>query len=334
MALQVPYLYLSGNGIPANVIPLIGDRGIGPTSSDVEDGELALLLIDGSGLPVPNVPVLFQVVGGGGRIQNADPVTNQYGIATAEAITGANPGANTFAATVAGMTVRFFDIALIPPAISPDGIVNAATHQVGPGIAPGSYISIYGTNLATGDRGLSTAYLPVAINSTSVSFDVPEAGLSVAGRLIYVSPYQVNVQVPWELQGQTSAQVKVSIGPVSGVVSTVPVAAANPGLFAPPPGATFIRGKIASLFATGLGAVQNEPNDGEACADAPCSTLVLPVVTVAGIPAQVEFAGLSGGYPGLNQINFVVPPDAPSGPQPATVSVSGITSNTVVLPLQ
>jgi uncharacterized protein (TIGR03437 family) len=334
VALQVPYLYLSGNGIPANVIPLLGDGGTGPTSSDVEDGELALLVIDGAGLPVPNLPVSFQVAAGGGQIQNADPVTNQYGIATADAIAGANPGANTFAATVAGMTVRFFDIALAPPATSPDGIVNAATHQVGPGIAPGSYISIYGTNLATGDRGLSTAYLPVAINNTSVSFDVPEAGLSVAGRLIYVSPSQVNVQVPWELQGQTSAQVKVSIGPVSGVVSTVPVAEANPGLFVPSVSATFVRGQIATLFATGLGAVQNEPNDGEACANEPCSTLVLPVVTVAGIPANVQFSGLSGGYPGLNQINFVVPGDAPPGPQPATVSVNGITSNTVMLPLQ
>ena len=58
----------------------------------------------------------------------------------------------------------------------------------------------------------------------NVSFDVPSANLSYPGRIVYVSPTQINVQVPWELQGQTSAQVKVIIDQfVFGNVVTVPL---------------------------------------------------------------------------------------------------------------
>ena len=57
----------------------------------------------------------------------------------------------------------------------------------------------------------TTSILPLAIDYVNVSFDVPSAGISVPGHLTYVSPTLVNVQVPWELAGQSSAQVKVTI---------------------------------------------------------------------------------------------------------------------------
>jgi len=41
----------------------------------------------------------------------------------------------------------------------------------------------------------------------------------------------VNVQVPWELRGQTSALVKVSIGKISIEVYTLPLAEYSPGIF-------------------------------------------------------------------------------------------------------
>ena len=61
--------------------------------------------------------------------------------------------------------------------------------------------------------------------------EVPDDS-SFPGRFVFVSPGQINVQVPWELQGYTSAQVKVTIdGFIFGNVVTVPVADATPAFF-------------------------------------------------------------------------------------------------------
>ena len=59
-----------------------------------------------------------------------------------------------------------------------------------------------------------------------MSFDVPSAGISVPGHLTFGSSGQVNVQVPWELQGQSSVKVKESIddGFFLGNVVDVPLA--------------------------------------------------------------------------------------------------------------
>jgi len=45
-----------------------------------------------------------------------------------------------------------------------------------------------------------------------VSFDAPSANISAPGQMVYVSPTQVNVQVPWELQGVNGpVQMKVTL---------------------------------------------------------------------------------------------------------------------------
>src|SRR5207237_1009991 len=81
------------------------------------------------------------------------------------------------------------------------GIVNAGSHVAGKGVAPGSYVEIYGSGLSEAARVASTPYLPVALAGVSVSFDAP--GISVPGHVYFVTPGQVDVQIPWELEGQT-----------------------------------------------------------------------------------------------------------------------------------
>ena len=125
---------------------------MGLVGQEVPDGMLALQVIDQYGLPVPGVPVTFGVSRGGGQILNSDPATNQYGIATAQAITGSSQAVNIFTAMVAGMSLQFVDQGFAQPAISDSGVVNSASFQPGPGIAPGSYVSIFGANLAPGAR--------------------------------------------------------------------------------------------------------------------------------------------------------------------------------------
>src|SRR5262249_24982726 len=125
---------------------------------------------------------------------------------------------------------QFQLLAGAPPILAPGGLVNGASFQATP-VAPGSYLTITGQDLAKVTAGYVTTNLPLAIAATSVSFDVPSAGISVPGHLSYVSPGQINVQVPWELQGQSSAQVKVITTNIASLLATVPLADYGPAAF-------------------------------------------------------------------------------------------------------
>jgi uncharacterized protein (TIGR03437 family) len=52
------------------------------------------------------------------------------------------------------------------------------------------------------------------------------------------------------------------------------------------------------------------------------------VVRVGGVVAEVFFSGLTPGVVGLNQINFLVPPNV-TGSVLVSVEMSGATSNAV-----
>ena len=49
--------------------------------------------------------------------------------------------------------------------------------------------------------------------------------------MYFVSPTQVDVQVPWELAGQKSVQMKITVDGVFGNVVTVPVVTYAPAIF-------------------------------------------------------------------------------------------------------
>jgi uncharacterized protein (TIGR03437 family) len=86
------------------------------------------------------------------------------------------------------------------------------------------------------------------------------------------------------------------------------------------------KGSYLSFWATGQGQVQTDSGY-------PCP--VLPVqVSVGGVPAQVAFSGLV--FPGVLQVNIVVPADAPSGDAvPLSISVgAGANSKLATVAIQ
>jgi uncharacterized protein (TIGR03437 family) len=64
-------------------------------------------------------------------------------------------------------------------------------------------------------------------------------------------------------------------------------------------------------------------------------TAALPRLTVGGVPATVRYSGQSPCCVGLNQLNFVIPTDAPTGSDvPIVVTIGNKSSNPVTLPVQ
>ncbi len=354
---RVPYWYAVGNGQVQNLLSVGTDNFLGfpGQSFDINAQPLLVKAVDAFGVPVADAPVRWSVLTGGGRIDLASQRTDSFGIADAGVTLGSALGEQAFQVDVAG-TRRVFGGRSIPlPTFAASGVVNAATGQPGEGAAPGSYISIFGAGLAEFTRVFQTPYLPVSLSNVSVSFDVPQRQISVPGRLQFISAGQINVQVPWELQGESSVQMKVSIGDLSSAVVAVPLREVAPGVFeyqdessgsrlaATLDGASRLvsgsnpvrRGQPLQLFVNGLGRVSNRPESGEVSSGVTLSeTVVRPEVTIGGRPATVLFSGLAPGNVGLYQVNVVVPEDAPAGVQPLQLSIQGVSAPLSRIPVQ
>jgi uncharacterized protein (TIGR03437 family) len=363
--LRVPYLYLVSDRKPYNAFALSGD------GFDAEPGEVLELdvkVVDQFGAPVQGVPVRFYSTAGGGSITRGSATTDNLGIAFANAQIGSQIGAQEFAVDInnpAQFTIYFDGNARAPLVVSDNGVVNAASGQVGQGLAPGSYISIFGSALSDLTRTFATPYLPISLGGVSVSFDVPSKNISLPAPIHFVSSGQINVQIPWELQGQSSAIMKVSIGNFSSLncdnsgsncsAYTVPLNDYSPAMFeyteassgqrlAAALDSNFLlvgtnhpvaRGSTVQLYVNGLGPVSNQPPSGQVSPAQPLATTrVTPTVTIGGQTAQVQFSGLAPFIVGLYQINVVVPTNIGTGVQNVVITQNGVLSKSSQLPVQ
>jgi minor extracellular serine protease Vpr len=336
-SLRIPYLFFGPSGVAANLIPLSGDFFDGVTGGGSPEGFITIKLVDAFGLPVSGAPVTW-IGASSGKLINTDSVTDSFGVAGAQPLLGVQAGAYTYRATAGGMNHSFTGYARPQPVIT--SIIDAASLKPG-AFAPGSYIAIQGSGLSDYSDVSAPPTLPLAIDYVSVSFDVPSANISVPGHLTFVSPAQINVQVPWELQGQTAAQVKVNVDFSPSNVATVSLASAAPEFFVVAgyvaardlPGFQTINagnpthaGATIQLYANGLGPVTNQPASGDPAPGGPYAETPTPVVMIGTQPAQVLFSGLTPGIGGLYALNVVVPASLAPGPYPVTVSIGGQTS--------
>jgi uncharacterized protein (TIGR03437 family) len=227
------------------------------------------------------------------------------------------------------------------PAVTAQGVVHAASGVGGVPIAPGGLITIYGQNLADGSGPSSGLPLPDQLNGTQVLLGnqpIP---------ILYTSPGQLNVQVPYGVPVNTQYQLTVQRESTYSVPQQLVVAQAQPGIFTlnqqgsgqgsivrsdgitlAQPATPASIGEAIVIYCAGLGAVTPNVKEGTPPLASPLSTTVNPVtVTIGGKPAVVYFAGLTPGDPGLYQINAVVPSGIVTGDAvPVVISVAGQTS--------
>ncbi|MDQ6676094.1 MAG: SBBP repeat-containing protein [Acidobacteriota bacterium] len=221
-----------------------------------------------------------------------------------------------------------------PPTISSGGVVNGASFGSGP-VAPGSVISIFGTNFIASAVGAPSVPLPTNLGGVSVLVN----GVPVP--LFYVGPTQINAQVPsGTVPGSATLQVNAPNGTTSQV--TFPVGLTAPylvaaggravitdaagGLITPSNPAKV--GSIVVAYFTGIGPVNAPVTDG---AGSPAATSTLPnFATIGGVSAPVAYLGLSPQGVGLGQANLRVPSLA-TGDYPVVLNIGNVASNSALV---
>jgi uncharacterized protein (TIGR03437 family) len=391
-SIHVPYLFLVPSGV-VNDMQAIQDgqidqfaQGSFETIPNGDAGALQIKLIDASGVPVANSPVSFSVsprnsatlksVSGHPACSPASSGitatcnSDAYGVAWVEVFGGASASDSpTVTATAANMSIPFSGLIINAPTVT--SVSESAVG--GTSIAAGSYISIYGTNLSSANfvgnntflGGDAPTFLPYPMNLDGVtaSFDIPgsydgaPAGYNGAPAFFtFVSQAgtQLNVMIPWELQGATSALVKVNVdGIVDSNVLTIPLVTYAPQLFQNAGIAAAIdatsyganptpisasnpahAGDSVQLYGNGLGPVYNQPASGAVASFNPLPATKSPcTVMVGGQNAPVSYCGLAG-YPAEYQINITVPSGLAAGNQPVVLTTGGVSSKAANLPIK
>jgi uncharacterized protein (TIGR03437 family) len=221
------------------------------------------------------------------------------------------------------------------------GVVNVASN-VPPGmsnygIAPGSLFAVYGSNL--GPASLSVSQLPLSasgLSGTSIAIMLTSPPALVNAPIYFTRQDIVVAVMPsntppgtgtitMTYNGQTGnmpitvvqSNFGISNNTIpftnngAGVVSTAAVTFPNYQTVTATN--TAKPGDILTVWGTGLGAT---PNGGSDTGPPPAGNIgPAPQVFVGGIPSpSVTYWGRApGSIPGLDQINFQVPPDAPLG---------------------
>jgi len=252
-------------------------------------------------------------------------------------------------ATITGLVNGTFDAT--PVIRASQGVLSASAYGAFSALAPGTWMEIYGTNLANvvsqlwAGTDFKGNLAPTALGGTTVTIGGQPAFID------FVSPGQVNAQVPSNVAPGPQPVVVSTPGGTS-VASTITVNVTEPGLLAPavfklnagqyvgavfPDGTTFVLppgavGGVASararpgdtitFYGVGFGAVTPDSPAGQIVTQANRLASTFQA-SFAGTPATVTFSGLTGGFLGLYQFNVLVPNVAASDTVPLTFSLGG-----------
>jgi uncharacterized protein (TIGR03437 family) len=231
------------------------------------------------------------------------------------------------------------------------GAISASQFGAFPTFSPGSWIEIYGSNLAADTEewagsDFNGINAPTKLGQTSVTIG------GLAAFVDFISAGQVNVQVPGGVAiGGQPLIVTTEAG--ASAPFNVTVDPMQPGLYAPPifkvgnteyigalfpDGVTFVLppgavsgfqskrakpGDTITLYGIGFGSVDNGTPPGQIAEGE--STLSAPfTISIGGANATVSYDGLAPSFVGLYQFNVTVPAIAASDSAPVTFTLNSV----------
>lgn len=238
------------------------------------------------------------------------------------------------------------------PSISSGGVVSAGNFGAFTTAAPGSWIEIYGSSLASSTRGWAGS----DFNGSAAPTGLDDVKVTVGGQpayVSYISPVQVNAQIPANV-GTGSQPIVVTNSGGASPAYNMTINALQPGLLAPPSftvsgkqyvGAfhsdltTFVMppnavagvtssyakpGETIIIYGVGFGAVTpaSVPFTGQIVGPVTSSlnNFSMSFGGTAGVPL---YYGLAPGFVGLYQFNITVPQISNNDFVPLTFKVNG-----------
>jgi uncharacterized protein (TIGR03437 family) len=218
---------------------------------------------------------------------------------------------------------------------------NAASFATGP-VAKGSLATAFGTNLAATTATAGVLPWPSNLGGDTISIK-DSAGATTAAQLYYVSPGQIDFEIP-DSVAPGAATITIQSG-ATAFTATQQIVAVAPGIFA------YLGMAAGESFRVVNGAPQYTlliQNGALAPIDVSGGQTYLllygtgihnhanPVVaTIGSVQVTAASAGAQGEWAGLDQINIQLPASlAGAGVVSVSLAVDGQTSNSVKIQIQ
>lgn len=165
-------------------------------------------------------------------------------------------------------------------------------------VAPGQLLTLYGTNLAPEGIAPSTGGFPTFFNGVTVTFN------GIAAPILYTAANQINLQVPYEIAGQSQVTMDVSGQSISPAVSEsyiLAVAERQPSIFVGAASYDAPIFDIATCNGTSIAGLQplafNADGSANSCANpAAAGSTVTIFLNGLGVttPAQLTISAVTG----------------------------------------
>jgi len=311
---------------------------------------LAVLLDNDCGQPVTNGQVVAAFSNGDPPLAlTVDAATGIYAgtwtprNAAGQVTVSATATASGFPAATVRITGQVTPNAT--PIVNQNGTLNVFAPVVGAPVAPGTIVQIYGSNFAAQATQASTIPLPTSLGQTSVLMG------GLLAPLYYVSPGQINAQVPFELAAGRPYDVIVSANGAPSTPNPIQLTSDAPGIAQFPAGEIIAQhldsslvletspaapGEIIVFYVAGMGLTNQTVPSGTASPSTP--NLAVPLdaqtLTLNGAPVtNILFAGMTPTLVGLYQVDFQVPATAPNGDLQLVLTQTSGESNAAILPV-
>jgi uncharacterized protein (TIGR03437 family) len=311
--------------------------------------EMAVQVVDDCGGPIANGQVVVTFSNGDPPmlLNAADPAHGLYD-GTWTPRHSASQTTLTARASAPGLAASSIQIAgAVTPNSAPVLLHNSTANFFNPiggaPLAPGTLIQLTGQYLASQSVTNSDIPVPTTLGGTSVVIG------GIPAPVTFVSPGQIDAQVPFELPQGQPYQVIVNANGALTTPDSFEAGATSPGLSVQTSGlvranhqdgtavseaAPAKPGEFISVYLVGMGATDVPVSSGAASPGSPVANASnVPTVTLNDEPVTFDFAGLSPGLVGVYQVNLQIPADAADGDLVLTLSSAGATSNSGVLPV-